>query len=218
MRLSLLNTEKIILLFMENIENLLPLAYCSGKDILELTETLCKKVIENGIEGDFMEAGVAMGVHPIIMGQFDRKVHLFDSFEGIPTHGDNDIEFTQAHGTGENDQRKSSGITSCSLDEVQKLIKAHHPNNNNFVYHKGWFIDTFKELKDERFSILRLDCDLYESYKLCFEYLWNRLNKGGYLIIDDYTLSGCRTAINEFFPKKYQDRFIQIREIAYLRK
>lgn len=203
---------------MENIENLLQLAYCSGKDILELTETLCKKVIENNIEGDFMEAGVAMGVHPIVMGQFDRKVHLYDSFEGIPTHGDKDIEFTKVYGKGENDQRKTSGITSCSLEEVKKHVKAYYPNDEKFIYHKGWFIDSFKELTNERFAIVRLDCDLYESYKLCFEHLWNRLNKGGYLIIDDYTLSGCRQAIKDFFPKKYQDRFIQIREIAYLRK
>jgi O-methyltransferase len=203
---------------MVNINSLLGYAYCSGEDILELTNTLCKKAIEEDVVGDFCEAGVAMGVHPIIMGQYDRKVHLFDSFEGIPTHGDNDKEFTQAHGKGENDQRKSSGITACSLEEVKKLIASYHTDTSKFIYHKGWFIDTFKDLKLERFAVLRLDGDLYESYKLCFQYLWPKLNKGGYLIIDDYTLSGCRQAIDEFLPEEYHDKFIQLREIAYLQK
>lgn len=199
-------------------QSLLQLAYCSGIDILELTDTICKKAIEEGIEGDFAEAGVAMGVHPIIMGQYDRKVYLFDSFEGICTHGDKDIEFTQSHGKGDNDQRKSSGITSCSLNEVQKLVKAYHPNNDNFIYVKGWYIDTLPKLTNEKFAVLRLDCDLYSSYKVCFENLWKRLSKGGYLIIDDYTLTGCKEAIKECLPKYYQNKFIQIREIAYLKK
>jgi O-methyltransferase len=198
-------------------DKLLELAYCSGIDILEITEALCKKAIDEGVEGDFAEAGVAMGVHPILMGQYDRKVYLFDSFEGICTHGDKDLEFTEAHGTGDNDERKTSGITSCSLEDVKSLVKEYN-QEDKFVYVKGWYIDTLPQLTTESFAVLRLDCDLYSSYKVCFEHLWKRLNKGGYLIIDDYTLSGCKEAIKECLPKKYQNKFTQVREIAYLKK
>lgn len=176
-------------------------AYCSKEETLQLTSDCCHAAIEEGIVGDFAEAGVAMGVHPLLMHEYPRRVHLFDSFEGIPIHGENDIEWAQVYGVAESNQRLSSGVTSCSLADVKALL-TQYGNMENYVFHVGWFADTFKKLTDEKFSVLRLDCDLYESYKLCFEYLYPRLSKGGYLIIDDHTLSGCIKAVKEFIPNK----------------
>lgn len=192
-------------------KKLLQSAYCSGVEVLDTTENLCRLAIENNIPGDFAEAGVGKGVHPVIMSQFDRKVHLFDSFEGIPIHSDDDIEWTQAHGKAESDQRKTSGITSHSLDEVKGFVSAYG-NIDNCEFHKGWFIDSFQCITGIQFSVLRLDCDLYESYKLCFEHLLPRLSRGGYLIIDDYTLSGCQKALKEYHPKA---QFTVVRETAW---
>jgi hypothetical protein len=192
---------------------LLQSAYCSGMNVLDTTENLCRSAIERNIPGDFAEAGVGKGVHPILMSQFNRPVHLFDSFEGIPIHGDEDIEWTEHHGRSVSDQRKTSGITSHGLNEVKEYISSH-TDISKCVFHKGWFIDTFACLSTEVFSVLRLDCDLYESYKLCFEHLLPRLSNGGYLIIDDYTLSGCKKAISEYLP--HAD-FNTVRETAWTR-
>ena len=51
-------------------------------------------------------------------------------------------------------------------------------------------------------SILRLDGDLYESTKVCLEYLYPKVTKGGFVIIDDYeNLDGCRKAVHEYLEK-----------------
>jgi O-methyltransferase len=47
-----------------------------------------------------------------------------------------------------------------------------------------------------------LDGDLYESTKICLEYLFPKIVKGGYLAIDDYALTGCRLAVTEYLEKQ----------------
>jgi O-methyltransferase len=170
-----------------------------NKGVLEFTSDLCKKVSD--IEGDFCEAGVAHGGQLVNMWQSHptKKVYAFDSFQGIAHHGDNDHEFTSAHGKGENNPRKSMGVTSVSLADCKQTIMNFVPTLDRFVFVEGWFIDTLPKLTDENFSIIRLDCDIYESYKTCLEYLYPRLSVGGYLIIDDWSLSGCKKALFEYF-------------------
>ena len=49
---------------------------------------------------------------------------------------------------------------------------------------------------------MRLDGDLYESTKICLEYLYPKINKGGYIVIDDFgSLEGCRKAVLEYLEK-----------------
>lgn len=51
--------------------------------------------------------------------------------------------------------------------------------------------------------MLRLDGDWYASTKICLEYLYNKVEIGGVVIIDDYyTYEGCRKAVNEFWILK----------------
>jgi hypothetical protein len=52
------------------------------------------------------------------------------------------------------------------------------------------------------FMAVRLDGDTYQSTWQAIEVLYPRLNKGGYLIIDDYTdWIGCREAIQDYRKK-----------------
>lgn len=51
-----------------------------------------------------------------------------------------------------------------------------------------------------RIALLRLDTDWYESTHHELEHLWERLEPGGALIIDDYGhWAGARQAVDEFF-------------------
>ena len=43
-----------------------------------------------------------------------------------------------------------------------------------------------RDLNTEKISILHLDCDLYDSYKHCFENLSNKISKDGMIILDEY--------------------------------
>lgn len=201
-----------------NYDRLMQIAYCNNVSVLQLTESLCRDAIENNIPGDFAEAGVAVGAHCLVMNevaQGSKKVYMFDSFEGISVHGDNDVEWTEAYGKSVADPRKSGGITVCKIENVKKTMLQYVSNLDNFAFVEGWFIDTLPKLTDEKFSVLRLDVDLYDPYMLCFKYLLPRLSENGWLIIDDVTLSGCKYAVED--SGLDLTSFIFLNNIAYLK-
>jgi hypothetical protein len=49
----------------------------------------------------------------------------------------------------------------------------------------------------QQIAVLRLDGDLYRSTKVCMDYLYPLVSQGGYVIVDDFDLSGCKKAILE---------------------
>jgi hypothetical protein len=69
---------------------------------------------------------------------------------------------------------------------------------------KGWFNDTLPTY-DGDIAILHLDCDLYESYKISLELLYDKVKHGGIIMFDEYDdkrWPGATKAINEFFRDK----------------
>ena len=66
---------------------------------------------------------------------------------------------------------------------------------------KGYFENTLSLLEQEQFSLVHLDCDLYQSYKDCLEFFWPRLSPGGIIHFDEYddpSWPGCNLAVDEF--------------------
>lgn len=162
---------------------------------------LCKD-----LDGDFVECGVAAGSQVAAMYRAapTKKIWLFDSFEGIPLASKYD---TTQPGIGviSHDVNgyllTTSGITAVTQEQVKQHFKEWNVNDSNFKYVQGWFEDTIPNLINppEKISLLRLDGDLYNSTYVCLEHLYPKLIKGGWLIIDDYGLDGCRLAVNEYF-------------------
>jgi hypothetical protein len=158
--------------------------------------------IEEEIAGDFIECGVfagslaaAMALACMDAGIRDRKVHLFDSFAGIPKAGplDNDIRPL----VGSSNALESSGVSLCTLEAVQEYMRIWKIDESLLVYHPGWFQDTVPYFEIAAIAILRLDGDLYDSTKICLQHLYPRLSSGGWCIADDYKLDGCRVAIEQ---------------------
>jgi predicted O-methyltransferase YrrM len=57
-------------------------------------------------------------------------------------------------------------------------------------------------------SLLHLDVDLYDSYKVALENLWEAVSPGGIVIFDEYRhpkWPGATIAIDDFFRDKEQD-------------
>ena len=50
----------------------------------------------------------------------------------------------------------------------------------------------------EKLAILRLDGDMYESTIQPLDSLYHKVSPGGFIIVDDYTLPGCRKAVDDF--------------------
>jgi len=162
------------------------------------------------LEGAFVECGVARGGCSAIMaliakdeGKY-RSVWMFDSFEGLPPQSDKDgVQKPTRH----NDRRANDlaeGYCLGTYDEVYKwFVNELGLSFNSIFMIKGWFQDTLPKYKESigPIAVLRLDGDWYESTKCCLENLYGNVVKGGYVIIDDYSLIGCKQAVDEFLGK-----------------
>lgn len=159
---------------------------------------LCNDVIDNNIEGDFVETGVYKGGMIVLMAAVNkfrkakRKIFACDSFQGSPSH-DNLI-----YVTGENNRE---GEFIGSISDVKKNLEKFNLLDKNIIFIEGWFKDTLFKGNHliQKISILRLDGDYYSSTLEVLEGLYNIVQQHGYVIVDDYSLRGCRNAINKFF-------------------
>ncbi len=71
---------------------------------------------------------------------------------------------------------------------------------------KGFFNESLVKYDNNPIALLHLDCDLYESYKICLEYLWPKVAEGGMVLFDEYKtpsaikhFPGASKAIDEYF-------------------
>lgn len=170
-----------------------------GLKRLDNIQELLEKVIADDIPGDFIETGVWRGGACIfanaIMKAYDqdRQVWVCDSFQGLPQpKGD---QYPSDRG----DTHWTAPYLSVSLEQVQTNFEGYNLLDGNLVFVKGWFSDTLPLIpEDTRFSVLRLDGDMYESTIVALENLYPKLSVGGYLIVDDYGLPNCRQALNDY--------------------
>jgi len=176
------------------------------------TYNMARQLIEDDVPGDFVECGVYLGSHPAVMahaimeaGQVGkRKVHLFDSFQGIPMCSVKDQTWHQAQpldrpiGVPGIAERTSSGISVASRKEVEGKMRSWKVDASILVYHAGWYHDILPKAEIGPIALLRLDADLYESTRICMEYLYPKVVKDGWCICDDWTLDGCREAVSPY--------------------
>lgn len=170
------------------------------------------------IPGSFVECGSCRGGAVALMslasarfGTGTRQLHVFDSFCGLPEpHKDRDnipqlldmYGFTEMAAEG---NLTATGMCYGSLEENRHVIidvAGHDPGRVSF--YKGWFQDTIPAAKEQvgEIAILRLDCDWYDSYNVCLDNLFDQVVEGGFVIIDDWCIDGCRDACLEFFRRR----------------
>lgn len=185
----------------------------SSRETIENTKHFAKLVVETGIPGSLVECGVGAGSQLGAMRDAigtSRTIYGFDSFEGIPLASKEDdqqpgmAEKPVLDYTTERDLLKSSGITSHSLHDVRNSLSRWFQGAiSTIVLVKGWFQDTLPiyelTFEKEKIALLRLDGDLYYSTKVSLEVLFPHLSVGGILIIDDWVLTGCRKACEDYF-------------------
>jgi hypothetical protein len=147
------------------------------------------------VPGDFMEAGIWRGGAVILMraligayGLQGRRVFAADSFEGIPknTRAQNDPV----------DLWPDRWV--ASLEEVQANIRRFHLLDELIVFVPGYFETSLKVLGKERFALIRLGSDSYDSVDTSLDYLYPLVSQGGIVIIDDWHLPGCRMAVLDY--------------------
>lgn len=165
------------------------------------------------VNGVYVECGVAAGAQIIAMcaAAPDKTIYAFDSFEGIPLPSNRDNQMPGIKQLSIEEQKRlpdpgkqvleSSGATVVSEKDFVDHLKNSGVDYSNVKIVPGWFEHTVRLLGNlnVRIAILRLDGDLYNSTFECLKYLFPRVIEGGYVIIDDWELPGCRAACDEYF-------------------
>lgn len=177
-------------------------------------------LIENNIEGDIVECGVWRGGSMMLIANkllelnaTDKKLFLFDTFEGMSEPGAEDIAWDKITAEKKlNASNKYEGTNVwcySNLEEVkQNISKCGYPQDKaSFI--KGKVEDTLPHPDINKISLLRLDTDWYESTKHELECLFDKLVLGGILIIDDYGhWQGAKKAVDEFIKKRNLKLFL----------
>jgi len=167
---------------------------------------LCKFIMETeNIEGDILELGTEHSGLAIILAHFlkrissEKKVYGCDTFEGFPYDDKYSLD------------NKKKGLSSgLEYTQILKKIKRYGVDDK-IILLKGMFEETlYQRLSDHKFSLVFVDCNLYDSTKLGLEFAYPRISKGGIIAFDEYEQEskgipyfGETKAANEFCEKNH---------------
>jgi O-methyltransferase len=169
-------------------------------------------VVRAEIPGDFVECGVWRGGSVMMMalalqrfGGVGRRLHCFDTFEGMPppderdVRGDTGVAATEILSKADKLSARSVWAIA-SLDIVRANLASTGYPQELITCCPGKVEETLPAAAPAAIALLRLDTDWYASTKHELVHLYPRLSAGGVLIIDDYGFwRGARQATDEYF-------------------
>lgn len=181
-------------------------------DSLYYTYKSTKYVIENNIGGDFVECGVWKGGNTMMVAltlmklkNYERKIYLYDTFEGMSKPTDKDISYKNEIAKIEWSQSQNDNYNDwcySSIDEVKSNVYSTNYPEDKLIFVKGKVEDMIPKVIPEKISVLRLDTDWYESTYHELVHLYPLLSQNGFLIIDDYGYwQGAREAVEKYFKE-----------------
>jgi O-methyltransferase len=173
-----------------------------GMRRLDHLQECVETIVRDGVEGDLIETGVWRGGASILMratlaalGVEDRTVWLADSFEGLPKSRPDEFP-----GDAGSDEHFEFDYLAVSEDEVRAAFQRYDLLDDRVRFLRGFFSESLPPLKGHhRWSLLRLDGDMYESTITALDSLYPDLSPGGIVIVDDYgAIPQCRQAVEDF--------------------
>jgi O-methyltransferase len=156
----------------------------------EACQLISAVTVTEMLGGDMAELGVASGASAKLISDYapSRTLHLFDTFDGLP-------DVTEA-----DSPHFARGQYSSLVADVQEYL-----GGRNVRFYKGLFPATAEPVKDNLFSFVHLDADLYESTIAGLQFFYPRMCPGAILICHDYlTSEGVNAAFREFFAAKLE--------------
>lgn len=135
---------------------------------LATLELLCRRL--EGVPGAAAELGVYKGFFARCINQLlpERRLYLFDSFQGFAPEARAGEAFQAAH-------------ANTAADKVLAIM----PHPERIVIKPGFFPGSLEGL-EERFCLVSLDVDFEGTTLEGLRYFWPRLEKGGYLLLHDW--------------------------------
>lgn len=187
-----------------------PFTMTSPERIFSLCRTV-EYIVQNEIPGDIVECGVWKGgsmmavAHTLTKMRATRKLHLFDTFEGMTQPSSVDKNFKgelAAHALATSDKSTSWSWAYSGLEEVKSNLQGTGYDLNQVAFIKGKVEESIPQYAPAQIAVLRLDTDWYESTYHELRHLYPRLSVGGVLIIDDYGhWEGARKAVDQYIAE-----------------
>lgn len=169
-------------------------------------------VIDRDVPGDLVECGVWRGGSVMLMaytlllcGCTDRLIWLYDTFDGVSTPGEVDIQEMSGRPArdilGERERSQDDPFWGVApRAQVESNLRRTGYPMHRFQFVEGDVMTTIQAESPAALSLLRLDTDWYQSTRHELGQLYPRLSPGGVLIIDDYGYwRGARKATDEYF-------------------
>ena len=133
------------------------------------------------VPGDMAECGVYNGATAYFMAQASqssgvpRRLHLFDSFEGLSRPGESDGDYWRGGDLARPEQAARDALKDFS----------------NVDFYRGWIPQRFHEVSDRQFAFVHIDVDLYQPTLDSLTFFFPRLARGGVVVCDDYGFTTC---------------------------
>ena len=197
--------------FLGVVTALRPYTMTSAARIWSLTQAV-RYLEAEGISGDFVECGVWRGGSVMAMartlaecGSRDRRIWLYDTFQGMTEPSEHDVE--AGSGIHAEQMLKVTEIGDgrnvwcvASRGDVEANLQMLDYPFERFTFVEGDVAETLDDSIPESIALLRLDTDWYASTKKSLEVLYPKLVTGGICILDDYGhWEGARKAVDEYF-------------------
>lgn len=161
------------------------------------------------LPGDVCEFGVAQGETSALIANemapyTEKRLHLFDSFEGLPQPTEQDRLKDDIFSLGT--MQAYAGTMSCPEDLVRARLNAISFPQHRYAIHKGFIeriINTDRNLPGQ-VCFAYVDFDFYEPIKIALDFLHGVSQKGAVVVVDDYDFfsTGAKTAVDEFVSKQ----------------
>ncbi len=147
-----------------------------GKKILSLDKNEKNYLVECGCY--IGSSSVALSIFAKIT---DRKLIIYDSFEGLPEDVDNIGKRNYPHLKLTGLYKK--GMYRASKEDVINNLK-NFGEYENCILREGFFNKSLTN-HSEKIDFLFLDVDLINSTNDCIKFLWKHIKDNGYIFTDD---------------------------------
>lgn len=154
-----------------------------------------EKTLTTNVNGDVVEFGCYVGTTSVPLGKrlltADKKLFVYDSFEGLP-------EKTREDESPTGTQFVAGELLASKKQLIKNFRQANIPVPTIV---KAWFSDVTPAEVPSAISFAYLDGDYYRSVLDPLRLIWDRLSPGAIVVVDDYAneaLPGAARAVDEW--------------------
>ena len=183
----------------------------AGLARMQSLRRMIETVAQSGLNGSYAETGVWRGGMTIfataamqLNGLASRPVYLCDSFRGLPLPRQGSL-----HARQDSVYHSQNKMLSVGVQMVLQNFGRYGIDTKQVMPIEGYFVDSMPKLRasllsrGEKLAILRLDGDMYDSTVDVLYNLYDLVEVGGFVVIDDFSFSpkmgfGARDAIMDF--------------------